>query len=254
MHKRKKLALKDTWNTTSLKFPDEADVRAECYFVTLTPIISRALRREKNMQSRVHAVSWFLVIGLFSSFLTVGCASFPGKELPTYTYDNVTAPAAKLTASYDVKALVFDKENERSAGRVQEEIQKVLQASPLFEKIAPGAGTGEYQCSFLFKNEGNQALAAISGFISGFTFTIIPAYARDKFVLTVDVKRGDRLLKTYVYRDHIDSWIQLLLVFLAPSHWPPDISKEVFDNMLMNFLHDFSKDLNAGVLVAAQGK
>jgi len=206
------------------------------------------------MRSRVRVLFRYVVISASVSLFAVGCASFPGKELPTYTYDNVTAPAAKLTASYDVKALVFGKENERSAERMQEEIQKVLQASPLFEKITPGTGIGEYQYSFLFKNEGNQALAAISGFISGFTFTIIPGYARDEFVLTVDVKRGNSLIKTYAYRDHMDSWIQLLLVFLAPTHWPPDTSKEVFDNMLMNFLHDFSKDLNAGVLVAAQGK
>jgi hypothetical protein len=206
------------------------------------------------MRSKVRALFRYAVISASVSLFAAGCASFPGKELPAYTYDNVTAPAAKLTASYDVKALVFDKENERSAERVQEEIQKVLQASPLFEKIAPGAGTGEYQCSFLFKNEGNQALAFVSGFISGFTFTIIPGYARDVFVLTVDVKRGDRLLKTYAYRDHMDSWVQLLLVFLAPSHWPPDISKEVMDNMLMNFLHDFSHDLSSGTLVASQGQ
>jgi hypothetical protein len=190
-------------------------------------------------------------VGLLSAVFFLGCASFPGKELPAYTHEHIAPPAQKLAVSYDVKALMFGKENERTTKTVQDEIEKVLKASPLFSQVGPGVGLGEYQYSFVFRNEGSFALAFLSGFISGFTFTIVPAYGRDEYILTVDVKKEDKVLKTYEYKDHMDSWIQLFLVFLMPSHWPENVGKEVVDNMIMNFLHDFAHDLQSGVLLAA---
>jgi len=197
-------------------------------------------------------LSRFLLISMFSSTLAIGCASFPGKELPTYTYESMTVPAAKLTVSYDVKALSLGRDNAGLAKGMQEEIEKVFKASPLFNQVAPGVGTGEYQYSFTLRNEGNAGLAFASGFISGLTLTIIPAYAKDEYILSVDVKKGNQALKTYTYQDHLDSWIELFLIFLTPSHWPPTMAKELIDNMLMNFLHDFWRDLSSGVLVASQ--
>lgn len=109
----------------------------------------KVLRREKNMRSRARTLSRFLFVGISSSILAAGCASFPGKELPTYTYENMTAPAAKLTVSYDVRALALGRDSAGAAKVMQEEIEKVLKASPLFAQVVPGAGTGEYQYSFI---------------------------------------------------------------------------------------------------------
>jgi hypothetical protein len=144
------------------------------------------------------------------------------------------------------------KENARSTETLQKEIKKILSASPVFAEAAAGAGTGDYHLSFVFRDEGNEALAFLSGFISGFTLTIIPAYAKDNFILTIDVKQNDRVLKTYSYRDHVNTWIQLFLVFLTPTHWPGTVAESIVDNMIMNFVHDFAKDVQSGVFVAQQ--
>ncbi|OGW32706.1 MAG: hypothetical protein A2X58_11800 [Nitrospirae bacterium GWC2_56_14] len=207
------------------------------------------------MQPISTGFSRFLLISLIVAFITSGCASFAGRELPIYTKEQVSAPAKKISATYDVKAFgVTGGENNMAAAGIDKEIQKILSTSPIFSEFKPGAGPGDHHYSFTFRNEGSPPLpiAFLNGFISGFTFTLIPAYARDIFIITIDVKQGDRVLKTYTYRDHMDSWIQLFMVFLAPGNWPPTVSDTVIDNMLMNFAYDLGSDIESGVYLAKQ--
>lgn len=203
------------------------------------------------MKMRIPVSSRLFFCGVFLSLCIFGCASFPGKELPAYTPDQIAAPAQKLSVSFEVKSFALGKENPNSARIWHAEIEKVLTASPLFSQVTSSTGPGEFQYSFVSRNEGNYALAFLSGFISGLTFGIIPGYGKDEYILTVEVKKENKVLKTYEYRDHMESWIQLFLIFLTPSHWPPTVAKDVIDNMIMNFLHDFAADLNSGALLAA---
>ena len=62
-------------------------------------------------------------------------------------------------------------------------------------------------------------IAEYAMLLTGFTFGVIPAYERDTFILTVDVKQGDRVFKTYTYKDHLDSWFHLFLMFLTPFNF-----------------------------------
>jgi hypothetical protein len=86
------------------------------------------------------------------------------------------------------------------------------------------------------------ALGFISGFICGLSLFVIPAYARDDYILTVDVKKGEEVLKQYQYKDHLNTWIQLFLVFMTPTHHPDKVVREVMDNMLLKFLYDLESD------------
>lgn len=195
-----------------------------------------------------------ILISLFAAFMATGCASFAGRELPIYTNDQLPVPEKKIFATYDVKAFGPNGENNIFAARLDKRIQKILSSSPIFSELKSGSGPGDYHYSFVLRNEGMppMPIAFLNGFISGFTFTIIPAYARDIFIITIDVKQGDRVLKTYTYKDHMDSWIQLFLVFLTPFNWPPSVSDSVIDNIIMNFAHDFGSDLQSGVYLTQQ--
>jgi hypothetical protein len=181
-----------------------------------------------------------------------GCVSFAGMELPIYTNEQLSAPEKKISASYDV--MQFHGTNPRDATAASQRIQRVLSASPLFVELKSGPGQGDYHCSFVLRSAvmPSEFIVALNGFISGFTFLVIPAYERDIFIMTVVVKKGDYVLKTYNYKDHIDSWIQLILLFLMPFDFPPMIYDSVMDNMIRNFAHDFSSDLQSRVYRAQQ--
>lgn len=189
----------------------------------------------------------FLILFSLGLFYT-GCASFPGKQLPSYARDKITKPTNQLAVTYQVKALILENESSVTADKVSKLINSALNENSIIPEYTSFGRPDRYHLDVEFRNEGNMGLAFVSGFVSGLTFTIVPGFARDEYVLKVNVQQGDRLLKTYSYNDYMDTWIQVLLIVLMPTHSPLDVSKAVIDNMVLNFTDDFAKDVNAGVL------
>ena len=183
-----------------------------------------------------------LTIGAVLFLSVAGCASFAGKELPRYTYEQIVPNPQKPSIDYDAKFLTLGRENAAAVRMFQEQIEKVFRKSTLFERFDAGIGSAKFHFSMALQNEGNIVAAGVSGFISGLTLTLLPAYARDEYILTVDVKKGNQLLKQYRYKHYMDSWIELFLIFLTPTHFPPNVAREVIDDMLLNLLHDVQKD------------
>lgn len=185
---------------------------------------------------------WKMLLVILGCLALFGCASFPGNELPKYTYEQLAVPAEKVAIDYDARFLTMGHENAAAVRIFQEEIDKVFRNSQLFASHAPGVGTAPYHLSLTLENKGDTGGAAITGFLSGLTLTILPGFAKDEYVLTADIKQGDTLLKQYRYQDHMNTWIQLFMIFAMPTHLPKDKAVEVIDNMLLNLLADLQKD------------
>ena len=184
-----------------------------------------------------------------------GCASFSGKRLPTCTYAQLQSPPKKVTATYDVKAFnIYGIEDKIAATRLDFRVHKVLSSSLIFTDIKPGFGQGDYHYSFIFRSDGMPPapVAFLNGVVSGLTLCMIPAFARDIFIITVEVKQDNRVLKSYTYTDHMDTWIQLFLIALTPFNFPSNISDAVIENIIMNFLYDFTNDIHSGSYLAKQ--
>jgi hypothetical protein len=178
-----------------------------------------------------------------------GCASFPGKDLPNYTYDDLApAPEEKMCTVFP----------ENSTGRIREFIDTSI---VMFEKSgyflkAPEhcTPTGDEKHNVMkvdFRNDikaANLVGALISGFVCGATLTIVPGFARDELVMTIQLKRNDNLVKEYIYREHMDTWIHLFMLFKMADHMPHSAAREIYDRMIMNFLYDYSRDIQQGRL------
>lgn len=194
------------------------------------------------MKKSVRMISFLLLGGIWFTFVLAGCASFPGKELHSYSYADIVPPAKKVAIDYDATFLTLGKENAGAVKIFQEEIEKVFNQSNQFSKFNAGAGFAKYHFSLSLRNDANVGLASLSGFISGLSLFIIPTYATDEYTLTVDVKKGNEVVKHYEYKDSMRTWTEALLIFLTPTHFPTSVVKDVIDNMLLNFLHDMEKD------------
>ena len=171
-----------------------------------------------------------------------GCASFPNKEFPKYSFDQFKPLEVKPAIDYDLKYFWTNRENAAALPVFCKKVEDVFAKSNLFSEYKAGTGSSDYHFSIIMKNEGDIASAQLSGFISGLTLTLIPAQARDNFVLTVDVKKGDEVIKHYQYEHYMDTWIQLFLVFMTEAHHPNKVVNQVWDDMLLAFLHDFEQE------------
>lgn len=182
-----------------------------------------------------------ILISLSFAFL-ISCASFPGKDLSRYTYDQIKTGERKPSIDYEVKFYSMGQENAGAVGSFQVEIEKVFEESEVFQRFSAGIGSERYHLKLVLENEGNVGVAVTTGILCGLTLTLLPAYARDEFILTVDVYEGEKLLKQYQYEHYVNSWIQLFLIFISPFYWPGTVIKEAIDDMLLNFLYDLEND------------
>jgi hypothetical protein len=124
----------------------------------------------------------------------------------------------------------------------QGEAQKAYMESGLFSGIAASAETADLRAEIEVIEEGNEALASVSGFVSGFTMGVIPGYASERVILVTTMKdKNDKELVRIQKSESISFWIQILLVGVMPFREGP---AELFKGVLY--------DLNRTTLVDAQ--
>jgi hypothetical protein len=194
--------------------------------------------------------------------LIVACASFPREDFPKYTFDQLYPPETKLSVNYDVTYRVapftgltditgkpsnmyqFHDPNMISIATefVTKEVEAALSESGLFAVINSEGGENDFHFIFDFRNEGYFPMGMWGPVLTGATLTIIPTYVRDHLILTIDVNKGDQLLKQYRYWHYLDTWFQFFLIFQFFDHSPNNASKEVVHDMLMAFFYDLQKD------------
>ncbi len=176
------------------------------------------------------------------AFSISGCASFPGKELVQIDSKILDAAPKMESVDYSITWQFQGKESAIGVKVLEEVIKEVLEESPVFESQQPGKGNTPIHFDIVMNNHGSIGASFISGFISGFTFLIIPGYAKDNYTLAVDVIKNDTLIKSYQYDDHMSTWIGWIFVPAMPGRTPKETSKAVMKNMFRSFLFDLQKD------------
>jgi len=192
------------------------------------------------MMTRFHLFTLLAMVSF--STIVAGCASFPSHQLPRYEYGQFVSASPRPSVNYDVRFLSIGQPNQAAQDVLTKRIDSTFSRAQVFSSHAPGTGPADYHLSFEMRNDGNVAAATVLGFISGMTLTVVPAYAKDKYTLLVDVKKGEQILKHYEYRENLNTWIQLFLVVLTPFKSPAKEANRLFDNMVLNLLADMQKD------------
>lgn len=125
----------------------------------------------------------------------------------------------------------------------QGEINSIFAQSNLFSKYNVGNGKSDYHFSIIMRNDGDEDSAAICGIILGLSLGLIPVRSTDNFTLTIDVKKGDKVIKQYQYNNYIVTWYHLFLLPLTKTHSPNIVTYQVWVNMLWAFLQDLDQDI-----------
>lgn len=191
------------------------------------------------------------IISMLSVFiLLTGCLrSFTGKDLPRRSYQEIITQASKPSIDYNASYnFTYYSPGDELHSKLRElylrEIEKVFSSTNYFHKFGTGPGLEKYHLSILLEVKGNEFTNLFS--VLGFTLSIclIPYYQREDYTLTVAVERDNRVIKKYIYTDHINSYSQLFLgvILISSKYDPSQVRENIINNMLTNFLYDLSRD------------
>lgn len=186
------------------------------------------------------ALSIHLAIAL--AFVASGCASYPGRQLSTITPSQLSSLSKMGDVDYSITWQVQGKDSSIALNYMEKLFAEVFEESDVFASHRLGKGYAPVHLEFIVNNHGNMPLAFVSGLISGFTFLIIPGFAKDEYEMRVNISKEGHLVKQLKYDDSMSTWIGWVLLPFMPNRLPKDVSKEVLGNMIHSAILDLQKE------------
>lgn len=161
---------------------------------------------------------------VFSLVLTVlsGCASFEKAELSKVTelpdvsqYENKPSAYVDLTF-YRGLPNENPVEVSQAIPQVRPVVDNAFKNSDLFKDYTfdeSSEDEHDYTIKINIYNHADNGVAAVSGFITGFTLGLIPGSATDNYTLELQAIDGDgRVLSKYSNKDSIQTWIGIWFI------------------------------------------
>lgn len=188
---------------------------------------------------------WSFALLICAVAVLSGCASFRNNELgdvgqlPDVSRFN-NKPSVFVEFHY-YRGEPGSRVSEISASKykIQEIIKKSLNESGMFSKYTfndADKAASDYIMVIDIYNHGNSALAAVAGFVSGFTFGIIPAAATDNYTLQVKLSdKSGTVMSEATNKDSITTWIGLWFI-PAMGNTPEKAFTVTLDNQLRSVL------------------
>jgi hypothetical protein len=170
------------------------------------------------MQSRKFVNACVVALALVLS----GCASFEKEQLARMDVMPDVSQFSNKPVVY-VDYHFFSGEPEGDAVESQEAKQQLrpviaqaIEKTGLFSEYSfdsDKAGVSDYTLTVNIYNHGNRGAAFASGFISGFTFGLIPGSGTDNFTVSVEAKdKHGSVLSNQVNNDAIQTWIGIWFI------------------------------------------
>lgn len=189
------------------------------------------------------------IITVFATLLyfLTGCASFPKHEVAEVTdFHDVSGYTDKPSAFFDFRFF----RGEPDAEKPVELISAKQHTKPIIESAIEESGYfSEYTFDEVKKadmdytvrvdvyNHGNPAAAFIGGFVSGFTFGVIPAFATDNYTLVLKAvdERGD-VIHEESNNDAMRTWVGIWFI-PAMGNTPQEALEATLKNQMLDGLN-----------------
>ena len=166
-----------------------------------------------------------------------GCASFTKDEVAPVTLPSKASYANKPNVYVDFKFYQGEPTNAAAAevpqarDMLKPQLQKVLTDSGLFGRVTLDEfqkQPGDYSLRLKVYNHPPGGGQLVLAFISGFTFTIIPALGTDKYTMKLEsVDAQGQALSTGSNHDSINTWMGIWFIPLM-ANTPKDAVTDTF--------------------------
>ena len=174
------------------------------------------------------------------SVLTIECMSYSGDRISSET--QISKSDIKTPVTYEAVFLTNGQVNPAGLTAVRGSVARTLKLSEVFGDVTP-IRQDEEKGSLSFKFEvNNVGQANLTAILAGFTFLILPAYAKDEYKMKVTVYNSGEAGKVYKYEQSVTTWMQLFLIPASPFWGIRDAVDEAFDDMVKKFAEDYQKD------------
>ena len=165
---------------------------------------------------------------LLLSYLATGCMMVRGDQLQTPTQWPPDKPihmrSIALTVKNQFPANGSSPQHVQAMHLIEGQAQKAYTDSALFTHVTVAKESADLTADIQITEDGNKALAGISGFISGFTMGIIPGYAHATLTSqTVFRNKSGEEIGTIKKSESYSFWIQLFLVAAMPFRDDPKV-------------------------------
>jgi hypothetical protein len=175
-----------------------------------------------------------LVLVVISSLLT-GCIAVRGGDLtvsPQFPLVNgVSSKSVVLSISGNVGSEDSTTPTHPQALQLIEgQAQRAYMDSTLFSHVSVTKEPGDILAEIHVREDGSEALAFLSGFISGFSMGIIPGYANATLTMdTVFKNQFGNEIGSIKKSESVSIWIQLFLVFAMPfKEEPKHVIRDIY--------------------------
>lgn len=181
------------------------------------------------------------ILGLALMLGLSGCASFTKDEVAPVTLPSMASYANKPNVYVDFD---FYQGTPNSAAAIETpqardmlkpQLQKVLSDSGLFGRITLDEfqkQPGDYNLRLKVYNHPPSGGQMVMGFISGFTFTVIPAMATDQYTMSLEAldQQGQAISDTSNH-DAINTWIGIWFIPLM-GNTPKEAVTDTFSRQI----------------------
>ncbi len=189
-----------------------------------------------------HAV---LLLATLGQIVANGCYTYRGGAIPEIDPQSISAPANDTSIAYELRA----ESNVGDDAEIRDIARKSLltamgNAGVEIKEVGTVSET-DLTLSVDVKVKGSKLAQAVSGFVSGFTWAVFPAFAQNKFVIEANVLDRDGSTKTFQYNDTMNIVIQILLLPFTNS------STRVVEEMIADMMRSLVRDMQQDSLLPA---
>jgi hypothetical protein len=174
-------------------------------------------------------------------FVLSGCVAYRGNRIPRIDPTTIAgAPnGTEITYTIDVKSQVGN-DDAITTKVTRQFLSTFAETGVQLKEAAPQPRTANM--NVVFEANGSEGAQIASGFVSGFTMGLIPAYARVDLVLMAQVTDAGGRVHRYDYGDTFTAWIELFLLPVTPWYWPATVEDDLIADITRSLARDMKRD------------
>jgi hypothetical protein len=175
--------------------------------------------------------------------LCTACASFAGGELPAQSLSELESQQRLPAISYELRSAVTPNLSSPNLVGPNANVERVFRKA--FAETRSGPADNDLHVDLFYESRTRQPIFTMGlAFFTICSLGIIPTYGYEDLTFEARVTDKGNPVAVYEYHDHIETWVHLVMIPWAYAHDPTEIEDRVFENMLLNFIHDLRRDLS----------